>query len=541
MEKNERIHEKRNRTIKLSALLALFFVLIYPVCSSSSYERDIIIVFDPSGSMGDMTSGGELKIDAAKDAVNNYLDGLTSTDRVALIVLYDCDVILVEAEFTYDHSSVSKIVESIEPHGNTPIADSLLYAWEYLKSKGETDHSWYIVIFTDGEETCNGDPCSAAEKISQESVSYRGTSVYIVGFLVEPNSKTEDDLGCFARVTGGENTKLSSITWDTTVEKEPEGPPWTIVAVLVCLGGAAAAAVKLRFDKTVKKRMLRHPAQADETAQKLAELYEEAGLKAKELEELAKAGEYYEKAAELWRKVNKIEEAVELYKKTVEIWKKLKNMERARKNEEKIAEVYEEAGQLSQKNGDSQKAGEFYEKTAALYGQVNNSGKSAELYELSIKMWRQIGNKEKIRENSEKAAEIYEEVGNLAQKIEELQKTGKSHKIGEFFEKAADLQREINEIEKAAELYERAARFWEKVDNKEKMKENEEKTAELYEKIGLDAHEAGDFQKAGIYYEKAACLWRKTGNESRTREVEEKALKAYEKGQSEDLEKVQVI
>ncbi len=324
-----------------------------------------------------------------------------------------------------------------------------------------------------------------------------------------------------------ETTKVSSVSWNVTVEEGiTEKSTNLLLAVLVLAGVAVAFMSILRYRALSQKKIPRHP--EEPASQDLANIYEKAGDGSMEKGNPENAAEFYEKAGDLWRRMKNVERAVELYKKAAEIWKKLKNVGAAKRNEEKIAEAYEEAGHLSQKNSEFQKAGEFYEKAATLYRQVNNSGKSAELYELSIKMWRQIGNKEKIRENSEKAAEIYEEVGNLAQKIEELQKTGESHKIGEFFERAADLQREIS-TEKAAELYERAARFWEKLDNREKMKENEERIAELYERIGLDAHEAGRFQKAGIYYEKAAYLWRKMGNESRARETEEKALTAYEK------------
>lgn len=323
-----------------------------------------------------------------------------------------------------------------------------------------------------------------------------------------------------------ENTKISSVSWNVTVEEGIIEENMNLFLSMLAVAGLAAASMILWNRAHTQKKILRHP--EEPASQDLANIYEKAGDGSTEKGNLGNAAEFYEKAGDIWRRMKNVERAVELYRKAAEIWKKLKNVGAAKRNEEKIAEVYEEAGRLSQKNGDFQKAGEFYEKAAALYRMVNNCGKSAELYEMTIKIWEKVGNKEKIRENTEKAAEAYEEVGSLAQKIEELQKTGKSQKIGEFFERAADLQREIS-TEKAVELYDKAARIWEKMDNKEKMKENEEKTAEIYEKIGLNADEAGIFQKAGIYYETAASFWWKTGNESRARETEEKALAAYEK------------
>ena len=195
---------RKNRIGSLLILFVLFLVFTQSIYSDSSNNRDIVIVFDASGSMFGLTSTGETKIDAAKDAVNNFLKELTSNDRVALVVFYDCEDIHVEAGLTYDHSSISSSVNSIEQQGGTPVGDSLLYAWDYLKSYGNTNHSWYIIIFTDGGETCMYDPCEAARKIASESSYYRQTPVYTIGFLIEPGSQTEEDLKCIAETTGGE-------------------------------------------------------------------------------------------------------------------------------------------------------------------------------------------------------------------------------------------------------------------------------------------------------------------------------------------------
>jgi len=199
----------KSKVISLLALSCLFFVLTQPMYSNVS-GRDIVIIFDASGSMEEITSSGESKVDVAKDAVDDFLDKLTSMDRAALIVFYDCEIIQVEATFTYSHSSVAATVQSIEPYDDTPIGDSLSYAWEYLKDYGDRSHLWYIVIFTDGEETCNGDPCYVANVIASEASSYGETPIYTVGFLIDPDSQAEEDLECIALATGGQYFPASS-------------------------------------------------------------------------------------------------------------------------------------------------------------------------------------------------------------------------------------------------------------------------------------------------------------------------------------------
>lgn len=196
---------KKKKIVCWVVLFTLFFISTHSVCSADPDDRDIVIVFDASSSMEGLTNSGETKIDAAKEAVIEYLNGLTSDDRVALIVFYDCQDIQVEADFTYDRSLVSARVSSITAQGGTPIKDSLSTAWDYLKANGNINHSWYIVIFTDGGETCDDsyDPCQAAERIASESSSYRQTPVYTIGFMIEDGSQAEIDLRCIADTTGG--------------------------------------------------------------------------------------------------------------------------------------------------------------------------------------------------------------------------------------------------------------------------------------------------------------------------------------------------
>lgn len=211
MKKNDNSWGGKSKTASLLVLLMMFFISIQQIhCNDSG--RDIVIVFDASGSMEYPISTGERKIDVAKDAVNDFLEKLTSNDRVALIVFHGCESehIQIEAGFTNSRSVVTSAVAEIEPYGDTPIGDSLLYAWDYLKNSGERNHSWYIVIFTDGEETCSGDPCHAADVIASESSSYADTPVYAIGFFVDSNPEAEADLKCIAQRTGGRYFPASS-------------------------------------------------------------------------------------------------------------------------------------------------------------------------------------------------------------------------------------------------------------------------------------------------------------------------------------------
>lgn len=87
-------------------------------------------------------------------------------------------------------------LRAITPQGETPIAYSLQKA--ALDFPREAKHK-IIILITDGEESCRGDPCAIAREIHQqkgiESV------VHVIGFNVKP--EVEEQLKCIAREGGG--------------------------------------------------------------------------------------------------------------------------------------------------------------------------------------------------------------------------------------------------------------------------------------------------------------------------------------------------
>ncbi|KYK32473.1 MAG: hypothetical protein AYK18_15935 [Theionarchaea archaeon DG-70] len=149
------------------------------------------------------------KIDAAKEAVYSFLKKVPPNDRVGLIVFYNCSDIRTEVHLTENHDTVSTALEGVSPKVCTPIADSLEHAWNHLKRYGNLQNSWYIIIITEGGETCGGDPCSVAESISKEFDAYQSTPVFIIGFLVKPEK--EEKLKCIPYKMGGEYIPTPSV------------------------------------------------------------------------------------------------------------------------------------------------------------------------------------------------------------------------------------------------------------------------------------------------------------------------------------------
>lgn len=126
--------------------------------AGGSSAQSVVILFDASGSMGDMS-----KIDKAKAAARNVLWKLDENTPIALIVFYDCSDIRVEQEFTTDTKLVRAKIDQIIPSGGTPLADGIAFAKKYIEDSKRGGKA-RLVILSDGEESCSGDPVKAAKE-----------------------------------------------------------------------------------------------------------------------------------------------------------------------------------------------------------------------------------------------------------------------------------------------------------------------------------------------------------------------------------------
>jgi hypothetical protein len=97
---------------------------------------------------------------------------------------------LIDAE-AYVHQ-----IEGIHAIGYTPIADSLRQAAQDLPSGDKYFNA--IILVSDGEETCGGDPCALAKALKDSEVS---VTIHVVGYAVDENTRRQ--LLCIAQASGG--------------------------------------------------------------------------------------------------------------------------------------------------------------------------------------------------------------------------------------------------------------------------------------------------------------------------------------------------
>lgn len=167
-----------------------------------------ILVMDGSGSMWGQIDGIN-KIVIAREVVDGLLDRFPADQNLGL-TLYghrtrgDCtDIETVVAPGLGNRDAISQAVNTLNPRGSTPMTDAIVQAAESLRY---TEVPATVILVSDGVETCNPDPCAAAEALELAGIDF---TAHVVGFDV-----TEADalaqMQCLADRTGGTFTTASN-------------------------------------------------------------------------------------------------------------------------------------------------------------------------------------------------------------------------------------------------------------------------------------------------------------------------------------------
>lgn len=176
------------------------------VFNATATEANIMIVLDKSGSMRDPV-GGVSKWEAAKAAVTQLTNqapavrfGLTmfSTPSGCRVPVADGGVPIGPGTATQIQSALPRSADG----SGTPIAKGIIAA---AQDPGLADvgRSNGVVVITDGEENCGGDPVAEVQKLFQRTPSVR---TWVVGFGgqadVDPDMLTQMAVkGGTARIT----------------------------------------------------------------------------------------------------------------------------------------------------------------------------------------------------------------------------------------------------------------------------------------------------------------------------------------------------
>jgi hypothetical protein len=167
-------------------------------------RKNIEIILDASGSMK-TAMGKRTRWDVALDTLQLVLAKLPDDFNVGLRMYGHREAstspktctdseLLMPIE-PLDRDGLLGKAKAFKPKGETPLVYSALQAPADLKALG----GGTVILITDGEESCKGDPVKAAAELKASGLDLR---LNIVGFAVT-NPKTQKDLAGFSQATGG--------------------------------------------------------------------------------------------------------------------------------------------------------------------------------------------------------------------------------------------------------------------------------------------------------------------------------------------------
>lgn len=180
-----------------------------------SEAPEVALVVDSSGSMEAPIAGAANRLEAAKRAIGELLDGLPADVDVGLVEFRDCERIRRDRFYSGNERGQLKTqIQSLEPGRGTPLARSVERAGSILSSQVPG----VIIVVTDGKDSCGGDPCAAARAIKQKRPN-------LVINVIDIGSGGGSPAACMAEITGGRVYKPGSAVQFDEMIAEAGGQP----------------------------------------------------------------------------------------------------------------------------------------------------------------------------------------------------------------------------------------------------------------------------------------------------------------------------
>lgn len=166
----------------------------------------ISMILDSSGSMGQILDKNQTKMFYMKKLMKGFLSYQWKLKNEIGVRIYgarlkgSCDDIELRVPYS-DRSlaGLERALEGMSSVGMTPLHRSLEQTFEGIKNmKGP--HK--VVIVTDGEDTCGGDPCKTAEKIKDQKLD---VTFYVIALGFMGQSDKLQKMKCLGDVSVADN------------------------------------------------------------------------------------------------------------------------------------------------------------------------------------------------------------------------------------------------------------------------------------------------------------------------------------------------
>lgn len=216
--------------------------------SNAFAATNLLFILDASNSMWGKVDN-TTKIETAKATLTSLASDLPSETGLGLMVYGhrekgDCqDVELVLPVGRASARALATALDEITPKGKTPMAYSIERSAAAFAGQETGNNN--VVLISDGIETCEGDPCTAAGKLASANI---GVRVHVVGFDIAEKDRAQ--LECIAEQGKGryfaakstkgfadavvQATKVAQTAPEQQPEPEPKAEPpakptWTTV------------------------------------------------------------------------------------------------------------------------------------------------------------------------------------------------------------------------------------------------------------------------------------------------------------------------
>lgn len=183
-----------------SAIAVVGFGVLAGGSLSAGAEGSVLFVLDASGSMAGR-SKGEVKMEIARRVLSDALADLAPQVAVGVEAFghrreADCqDIEVLVPLASHAAPELARAVQGLRPRGKTPITRALEVAVDQLRGRPAPSS---IVLVSDGEETCGGDPCALVKRLRGQGI---GVTFHVVGFDVTDAERRQ--LQCIAEAGGG--------------------------------------------------------------------------------------------------------------------------------------------------------------------------------------------------------------------------------------------------------------------------------------------------------------------------------------------------
>lgn len=210
---------RRSRSLHSALLSGAIALTAFPAVAADppapppppQCDSDAMLVFDGSGSMAGNERLGigsvVTRIDKVRKALDQVLPAVTPNRRIGLVTYgpgpYNrCDNIELNVKPVENAAeTIKSVVDAIVPAGRTPLTEAVRLAAEALDYKKKPG---VIILLTDGEETCGGNPCTLAKQLKEQAA---GLTVHVIGYRMKDFSWTGGaglmEMRCLAEATGG--------------------------------------------------------------------------------------------------------------------------------------------------------------------------------------------------------------------------------------------------------------------------------------------------------------------------------------------------